>query len=316
MIAASIRIGTRGSPLALAQTQTVRALLAAARPALAAPDALNVVVIRTTGDQIQDRPLAEIGGKGLFSREIDEAMLAGRIDLAVHSVKDLPTWLPDGVTLGAVLPREDPRDVLITAGTGKELGLEGLPDGAVIGTSSLRRQAQLLARRPDLRVIPLRGNVHTRLRRIEEGELSATLLALAGLRRLGLTRIGLPLSATEMVPAVGQAAIGVTCRSDDDVSLELLAAIGDRTAAIEVAAERAMLAELDGSCRTPIAGLARIDAQIEGGTSLMIDGLVARPDGSQLLRGRRTGAAGDADAMGRDLGTELRRRAGPGFFQP
>lgn len=329
MNAASIRIGTRGSPLALAQTHAVRALLADARPALAAPDALAVVVIRTTGDQIQDRPLTEIGGKGLFSREIDEAMLAGRIDLAVHSVKDLPTWLPDGITLGAVLPREDPRDVLITAGAGKEpgpVGLDGLPDGAVVGTSSLRRQAQLLARRPDLRVIPLRGNVQTRLRRIEQGELSATLLALAGLRRLGLTGTGSPLSIAEMLPAVGQAAIGVTCRSDDDASLELLAAIGDRTAAIEVAAERAMLAELDGSCRTPIAGLARIEAQvdarIEGGTSLRIDGLVARPDGTQLLRGGRVGAAGDADAMtdadamGRDLGTELRRRAGPGFFQP
>jgi hydroxymethylbilane synthase len=300
-----IRIGTRGSPLALAQTEIVRARIAAALPALAEPGTFEVVVIRTTGDKVQDRPLVEIGGKGLFSKEIDEAMLAGRIDLAVHSVKDLPTWLPAGILLGAVLPREDPRDVLIAS----VARIADLPSGAVVGTSSPRRRAQVLARRPDLQVVPLRGNVHTRLRKATSGEVAATLLARAGLRRLGLGETGTVLDPEEMLPAVGQGAIGVTCREDDGKMRVLAATATDPAAAAEVSAERAMLAALGGSCRTPIGGLARADA-----AGLHLRGLVARPDGSRLLLGERRGPADAGEAMGEDLGQELRSRAGPDFF--
>jgi hydroxymethylbilane synthase len=312
-MSAALRIGTRGSPLALAQTETVRVRLAQVEPALN-EEALNeagaveIVVIRTTGDKVLDRPLADIGGKGLFSKEIDEAMLAGRIDLAVHSVKDLPTWLPDGIVLAAVLPREDPRDVLIAP----VAHLAELPAGAVVGTASLRRQAQVLACRPDLRVVALRGNVHTRLRKVTDGEVTATLLARAGLKRLGLDGTGVVLSEDEMLPAVGQGAIGVTCRAGDERARALLARIDDAAAAVEIATERAMLAALDGSCRTPIGGLARAGA----GGALRLRGLVAKPDGSVLLAGRREGAVGDAVAIGDDLGRDLRGRAGAAFFEP
>jgi hydroxymethylbilane synthase len=301
-----IRIGTRGSPLALAQTEIVRASIAAALPALAEPAAFEVVVIRTTGDRVQDRPLHEIGGKGLFSKEIDEAMLTGRIDLAVHSVKDLPTRLPAGILLGAVLPREDPRDVLIASVS----RTADLPSGAVFGTSSPRRQAQVLARRSDLQVVPLRGNVHTRLRKAAAGEVAATLLARAGLRRLGLGETGAALDPEEMLPAVGQGAIGITCSEDDGEMRAVAAAVSDAAATAEVSAERAMLAALGGSCRTPIAGLARADAA----GLLQLRGLVARPDGSLLLAGERRGPADAGEAMGEDLGRELRSRAGPEFF--
>jgi hydroxymethylbilane synthase len=300
-----MRIGTRGSPLALAQTAIVCARIAAALPALAEPGGFEVVVIRTTGDKVQDRPLHDIGGKGLFSKEIDEAMLAGRIDLAVHSVKDLPTWLPDGILLGAVLPREDPRDVLIAS----VARIADLPSGAVVGTSSPRRRAQVLARRPDLQVVPLRGNVHTRLRKTACGEVAATLLARAGLRRLGLGEAGTVLDPEEMLPAVGQGAIGVTCREDDGEMRALAATVTDPAAAAEVSAERAMLVVLDGSCRTPIGGLARAHA-----AELHLRGLIARPDGSRLLLGERRGPADAGEAMGKDLGQELRSRAGPDFF--
>jgi hydroxymethylbilane synthase len=265
-----------------------------------------VVVIRTTGDKVQDRPLHDIGGKGLFSKEIDEAMLAGRIDLAVHSVKDLPTWLPDGILLGAVLPREDPRDVLIAS----VARIVDLPSGAVVGTSSPRRRAQVLVRRPDLQVVPLRGNVQTRLAKAATGEVAATLLARAGLRRLGLGDAGTVLDPDEMLPAVGQGAIGVTCREDDVDMRAVVATATDAAASAEVSAERAMLAVLDGSCRTPIGGLARAEA-----AGLHLRGLIARPDGSHLVSGARHGAADAAEAMGEDLGQELRSRAGPGFFE-
>jgi len=306
MTLAPIRIGTRGSPLALAQTHIVEAMLLAAHPALREPGAIEIIVIRTTGDRVLDRPLADVGGKGLFSKEIDEAMLDGRIDLGVHSIKDLPTWLPPGLLLAAVLPREDPRDVLIGGAT----NIASLPQGAVVGTSSPRRQAQVLAFRPDLRVALLRGNVHTRLRKVAEGAVTATLLALAGLRRLDLPAVGAVLEPEEMLPAVGQGAVGVTCRGDDEELRALLAMIDHAGSSCEVTAERAMLAALDGSCRTPIGGLARRDA----GEALSLRGLVARPDGTQLLRADRLGGFGDAEAMGRDLGCELRTRAGDGFF--
>jgi hydroxymethylbilane synthase len=309
MTTTPLRIGTRGSPLALAQTEEVRSRLAAAHPGLAEPGVLETVVIRTTGDKVFDRPLADIGGKGLFTKEIDEAMLAGGIDVAVHSMKDLPTWLPDGIVLACTLPREDPRDALICAGA---RSLARLPAGSVVGTASLRRKAQILHRRPDLRVVPVRGNVHTRLRKVAAGEVDATLLALAGLRRLGMGDAATAvIEPDEMLPAVAQGAIGLTCRTGDRSVRDLLAALDHPETTARVTAERAMLEVLDGSCRTPIAALAEVD----GTGELTLRGLVARPDGSELLETARAGRAEDARSIGRDAGEELRRRAGPGFFE-
>jgi len=301
-----LRIGTRGSPLALAQAHQVQALLAALPP-LAAPEATTIVVIRTTGDRITDRPLAEAGGKGLFTKEIEQALQDRQIDLAVHSMKDVPTWLPDGLHIPCMLPREDPRDALFArAGT----SLATLPEGAVVGTASLRRMAQALARRPDLKLVPLRGNVGTRVDKLRRGEVDATFLALAGLRRLGRDHEATAvLSAEEMLPAVGQGAIGIECRIDDSDVNSLLAALNDATTFTCVAAERALLAVLDGSCRTPIAALARIQ-----GARMTLQGRIARPDGTQLLDALRAGATGDARALGEDAGAELRARGGPDFF--
>ena len=306
MSAPRLRIGTRGSRLAQTQTELVCRALAAAHPALAAPGALDLVVIRTTGDRVTDRPLAELGGKGLFCKEIEAALLERRVDLAVHSIKDLPTWLPEGLVLGAVLEREDPRDVLIAR---TPATIADLPEGAVIGTASVRRKAQLLAHRPDLRVVNFRGNVDTRLRKLAAGEVDATLLALAGLRRLGLEDAGVVLAPEQMLPAVGQGALGVECRADDAGSLSLLAAIDHPASAACVRAERALLAALDGSCHTPIAGHAEIAAG-----RLHLRALIARQDGTECLRAERIGLPGDAERLGRDAGTELRARAGPGFF--
>jgi hydroxymethylbilane synthase len=301
-----LRIGTRGSRLARTQTDLVCRALAAAHPELGAPDVLEVVTIRTTGDRVTDRPLAELGGKGLFCKELEAALLERRIDLAVHSVKDLPTWLPAGLVLGAVLEREDPRDVLLAR---PPAPIAALPEAAVIGTASVRRTAQLLAKRPDLRVVSFRGNVETRLRKLAAGEVDATLLALAGLRRLGIDHGGVVLAPEEMLPAVGQGAIGIECRVDDEASLALLAAIDHAASSACVRAERALLAALDGSCHTPIAGYA--DMCDEG---LHLRALIARPDGSACLRTGRTGAPADAETLGRDAGEELRQRAGAGFF--
>ncbi len=323
-----LRIGTRGSPLALAQAEEARARLVQTQPALGAPGAAEIVVIKTTGDRILDRPLAEVGGKGLFTKEIDEALLDRRIDLAVHSVKDLPTWLPEPIVLAATLAREDPRDALIASGVET---IAALPEGCVVGTSSLRRQAQILHHRPDLRVVPLRGNVATRLRKVADGALGATMLAVAGLNRLGrLGRLGRldggvgggvgaaedairPVATEVMLPAVGQAAIGVTCREDDEAVRMLLATVDDRRTHVCISAERAMLTVLDGSCRTPIAGLALVDDTL---ATLRLSGLIARPDGSQLITGRRSGGIDDALRLGRELGLELRAEGGPGFFAP
>ena len=254
-----------------------------------------------------DRPLAELGGKGLFCKEIEAALLARRIDLAVHSMKDLPTWLPEGLVIGAVLARADPRDVLIgRAGA----DIDGLPAGAVIGTASVRRRAQLLARRPDLRVVDFRGNVETRLRKLAAGEADAALLALAGLTRLGIAPAGAVILAPEvMLPAVGQGAIGIECRADDARARALLAAIDDPASSACLRAERALLAALDGSCQTPIAGHAELH-----GEELSLRALIARPDGSECLRTARRGAIADGEALGRDAGRELKARAGPGFF--
>ena len=303
-----LRLGTRGSPLALAQSKETRRRLAAADPALADDGAVEIIVIQTTGDAVQDRTLAEVGGKGLFTKEIDEALLDRRIDLAVHSMKDVPTWLPDGIVIAAMLERQDPRDVFISPHAET---LAGLAPGAVVGTASLRRQAQVLHRRPDLVVEPFRGNVQTRLRKLDAGEADATLLALAGLRRLGLADdTGQAVATDEILPAVGQGAIGITCRTDDDGTRQSLAAIDHPPTTLSVIAERAMLEVLDGSCRTPIAGLAEID----GKGDLALRALIARPDGSEVLETDRRAAATEAAAIGRDAGDELRRRAGPGFL--
>jgi hydroxymethylbilane synthase len=303
-------IGTRGSPLALAQTHEVRDRLAAANPALAHDGAISIEVIKTTGDMVLDRALAEIGGKGLFTRELDDAMLAGRIDLAVHSMKDVPTWLPDGIVLPCILEREDPRDTFISLTADN---LAGLPAGSVVGTASLRRQAQILHRRPDLKVAVFRGNVQTRLRKLDAGEVDATMLALAGLKRLGKMDVATAIfEPEEILPAVAQGAIGITCRSGDVRAMEFLAPLNHAPTMARVTAERALLAVLDGSCRTPIAALAEITPQ--GDMSLRA--LVARPNGTDLMETSRLGPISQAEAMGDDAGTELRDRAGPGFFDP
>jgi hydroxymethylbilane synthase len=301
-----LRLGTRGSKLALVQAGLVRDALAASVPTLAEPGAIEIVIIKTTGDAIQDRPLSEAGGKGLFVKEIEEALLARRVDAAVHSMKDMPTVQPAGLAIAAFLPREDARDVLI-AGNVKRIA--DLGPGAVVGTSALRRRAQLLHRRPDLQIVNLRGNVDTRLAKREAGVVEATVLALAGLKRLGLGHLGAPISEEDMLPAVGQGAVCIECRAGDAAVRDALAAIDHRATAICVAAEHAMLCVLDGSCRTPIAGHATVTPD-----DLHLRGLIAKPDGSALLAAERRGTAAEAEAMGRDLGHELLRRGGPGFL--
>ncbi len=307
----SLTIATRGSPLALAQTHQVRDRLAASHPDLAVPGAIEIRIIKTTGDTVQDRPLAEIGGKGLFTKEIEEALLAGEADLAVHSMKDVATWLPDGLEIACLLPREDPRDAWF-AGDGA--GPDTLPSGAVVGTASLRRQAQILARRPDLKVVTLRGNVATRLRKLEEGQVHATLLAVAGLRRLGRgADIRRVLDPEEMLPAVAQGAVGVEVRAEDTVVRDLLAPLHCPATALRVAAERGLLEMLDGSCRTPIAALA--EPASDG--ALHLEALAALPDGSELHRISRHEPAATSEAaaaLGADAGAELKGRLGSGFF--
>jgi hydroxymethylbilane synthase len=301
-----LRIGTRGSPMALSQTEQVRDRLLAAHPELTAPGMVEIVTIRTTGDRVQDRRLAEIGGKGLFSKEIDEALLDRRVDLAVHSLKDLETWLPDGVEIACILPRDDPRDAFLSR---TAPSFAALPQGAVIGTASLRRQAQLLRRRPDLKVVPIRGNANTRIRKLEAGEVDATLLALCGLQRIGLAdRATEILSCEIMLPAVGQGALAVECRAGDESVRQLLAPLHDPLSAACAAAERAMLAVLDGSCHTPIAALAEIS-----GDRLAIEGRLLTADGSGEIRLRRAGGIAEADAIGSALGADLRRDASPEF---
>ena len=302
-----LRIGTRGSPLAMAQTLAARDALAAAVPVLAEPGAIEIAEIKTTGDAILDRPLADVGGKGLFTKELDVALLDGRVDIAVHSIKDVETFLPDGIALAACLEREDPRDALIAPGIG---GLADLPEGSVVGTASLRRQAQLLNRRPDLKVTLIRGNVQTRLKKLAAGDCDATMLALAGLNRLGMAETATAILAPEeMLPAVGQGAVGITCRMDDTRVLEWLAAVDHTETHVRTSAERALLAALDGSCRTPIGGLCEFTDD-----GLRLRGLVARPDGSEMFETERRGAVADAAAMGDDAGRELRARAGDDLF--
>jgi hydroxymethylbilane synthase len=302
---AQFTIGTRGSPLALAQAEEVRRRIA--DRGLAALDAITVMPIRTTGDRITDRPLAEAGGKGLFTKEIDEALLAGRVNVAVHSAKDMPTVLPDGIVIAACLPRADVRDAFISTMARR---LADLPPGAIVGTSSLRRIALARRARPDLRIVNLRGNVDTRLRKIAEGEAHATLLAAAGLTRLGLLdRAASFLEPDEWLPAVGQGVIAIVARANDAATLRHLAAIDHRDSSVALAAERAYLTVLDGSCRTPIGGLARI---VSG--QLWFRGIILKPDGSAAHETARQGAVADAERIGADAGAELARRGGPDFF--
>ena len=301
----NLRIGTRGSPLALAQAELTKSRLEQAWPDLIGK--IEISVIHTTGDQVQDRALAQIGGKGLFTKEIDEAQLAQRVDIAVHSMKDVPTVLPDGLFGAALLPREDVRDALIAKSA---RSIAELPKGAVVGTASLRRGAQILRRRPDLKVVPFRGNVQTRLRKLHEGQVDATLLAMAGLIRLGLD---LPeataLEIGEMLPAVAQGAIGITCRADDQRACELLAVLDHHPTRLEVAAERAFLKVLDGSCRTPIAGLARLK-----GNDIQFTGMILLPDGSEAHDVAVHGSAADAKALGTAAGEDLLACCGRNFL--
>ena len=306
MQAAPIRIGTRGSPLALAQARDVARRLQQAHGL--GEDATELVIIKTSGDRITDRPLAEAGGKGLFTKEIEEALLAGDIDLAVHSMKDVPTLLPENLVISTVLQREDPRDAFISIKYG---ALGDLPEGVAVGTSSLRRQAQVLHRRPDLKVVGFRGNVETRLLKLDKGVADATFLACAGLNRLGLTQhIREPISADVMLPAVAQGAVGIEIRVDDAETAHLVAPLNDEATALCVAAERAFLLRLDGSCRTPIAALAELD-----GTALRLRGEILTPDGRQRHAGERIGEAASGPGMGEELASELLSMAGPDFFR-
>ena len=303
---AKMRIGTRGSPLALAQANEVRDLLISNHDDLG-PDNVEIVVISTKGDRVQDRALSEIGGKGLFTEEIEDGLADGSLDIAVHSMKDMPTELPEGLVIPCLLPREDVRDVFISD---KAARLEDLPEGAVIGSASLRRQAQIRHRRPDLKVVTFRGNVQSRLRKLGEGEVDATLLARAGLNRLDMEHVATEtLSVDQMLPAVAQGAIGIECRDGDQRVLDYLAPLACVDTMACVTAERAVLAALDGSCRTPIAAMATLD-----GDDLSLRALVLRPDGSEALETTRQGKASDAQALGQDAGEELKRRAGPDFM--
>ena len=307
--AAPLRIGTRGSPLALAQARQTRTRL---MTAFQLPeDAFEIVVIKTTGDDRslieRDIALKELGGKGLFTKEIEEDMLSAKIDIAVHSMKDMPVDQPKGLLLDCYLPREDVRDAFVSLAHDS---LDALPEGAVVGSSSLRRRAQLAVRRPDLKVVEFRGNVQTRMKKLGDGVAEATFLAMAGLRRLGMDEVvKSALETTDMLPAVAQGAIGIERRADDTRTQAMLDAIHDGPTGQRLAAERAFLKGLDGSCQTPIAGLAELD-----GGALRLRGEILRPDGSEVLTDDRTAPIEDGAALGAEMAADLRKRAGPGFF--
>tara|TARA_R110002167_G_scaffold366382_1_gene595632 strand:+ start:18910 stop:19845 length:936 start_codon:yes stop_codon:yes gene_type:complete len=300
-----LKIGTRGSPLALAQAFETRARLAAAFDL--PHDAFAVVVIKVTGDVIQDRALKEIGGKGLFTREIEEALLDGSIDIAVHSMKDMPVAQPKGLLLDTYLPREDVRDAFVSLTHDR---IADLAQGATVGTSSLRRRAQLLARRPDLKIVEFRGNVQTRLKKLGDNLAEATFLAMAGLNRLGMDNVKrTAIEVDEMLPAIAQGAIGIERRLDDSRIADMLVAIHDGSTGQRLAAERAFLAALDGSCETPIGGL----ADLAGGT-LRLRGEILRTDGSEVLRDDATAPIADGAELGREMAAKLLKIAGPGFL--
>jgi hydroxymethylbilane synthase len=301
-----IRVGTRGSRLALWQAGAVRDALAAAQGSGA--EKTEIVPIKTSGDRIRDRPLSEAGGKGLFSKEIEVALLAGEIDLAVHSAKDMETFLRDGLMIGACLEREDARDALVAKSAAS---IEALPEGARIGSASLRREALLRRARPDLQVVLLRGNVPTRVAKVESGELDATLLAAAGLNRIGLEgKISALLPLEEFPPACGQGTIAIECRADDVRIRDMLAAIDHGESSVSLACERAFLAALDGSCKTPIAGYARIEAG-----ALRFDGIILSEDGRESYEASGSGDPAKAAEIGRRAGEDMRRKAPSSFLK-
>jgi len=304
-----LRIGTRGSPLAMAQAFETRRRLIEEFPELEEDGAIEICVMKTQGDMILDKSLMELGGKGLFTKELDTALLGDEVDICVHSMKDVPTWLPDGTVLPCNLPREDTNDAFITANGIKTV--KDLPDGSVIGTASLRRQAQLLSQNPTLKCVNFRGNVQTRLRKLEDGVVDATLLAIAGLKRMDMQDCATAvLEWDEMLPAVAQGAIGIQCRSDDERSLKYIDALNCMDTHVCVNCERAFLEALDGNCKTPIAGQAKI---IDG--KIVFRGLIAMPDGSEKYCTESTGAIEDAVKIGKEAGEELKAQAGDKFFQ-
>ena len=305
---AIVTIGTRGSPLALAQAYETKRLLGLKFPELAVEGAVDIAKIMTKGDSILNQALSEIGGKGLFTKELDIALLDKDVDICVHSMKDVPTWLPEGTVLPCNLEREETNDVFICK---KYKTLKDLPDGSVIGSASLRRQAQLLAANPTLKVVNFRGNVQTRLKKIENEVVDATLLALAGLKRLNMNEVledSQIIEWDEMLPAVAQGAIGIQCRSDDERSLKYLAGLNHQPTKTEVDCERAFLAELDGNCRTPIAGQAKI---VDG--KIHFTGIISKPDGTDMIRVENKGEIADAVKIGTDAGKEVKSIAGDNF---
>lgn len=305
-----LRIGTRGSPLAMAQAFETRRRLQAEFPELNQDGAIEICVLKTQGDMILDKSLMELGGKGLFTKELDVALLGNEVDICVHSMKDVPTWLPEGTVLPCNLPREDTNDAFITKGN-EIKRIEDLPDGAVIGTASLRRQAQLLAKNPTLKCVNFRGNVQTRLRKLNDGVVDATLLAIAGLKRMDMDKHATAvLDWDEMLPAVAQGAIGIQCRSDDERSLEYIKALNHHDTKVCVDCERAFLEALDGNCKTPIAGQARV---VDG--KIKFRGLIAMPDGSRKFEIESEGEIADAKDIGRKAGEKLKADAGEKFFE-
>ena len=305
-----LRIGTRGSPLALAQAYETRKRLIEQFPELDKEGAIEICVLKTQGDMILDKSLMELGGKGLFTKELDTALLGNEVDICVHSMKDVPTWLPDGTVLPCNLPREDTNDAFIYK-DGSVKRIEDLPDGSVIGTASLRRQAQLMAKNPTLKCVNFRGNVQTRLRKLDDGVVDATLLAIAGLKRMDMDGCATSvLDWDEMLPAVAQGAIGIQCREDDERSLKYIKALNHPETKACVDCERSFLEALDGNCKTPIAGQARI---VDG--KIVFRGLIAMPDGSLKYETTAEGAVEDAASIGRKAGEELKAEAGEKFFQ-
>jgi len=299
-----LRIGSRGSPLALAQTGKVIQTLKNIHSRLREKNAIEIIVINTTGDRIRNQLLAELGGKGLFTKELDEALFRKEIDIAVHSMKDVPTVLPEGIVLHAIMTREDVRDAFVSS---KAASLKDLPPDSSIGTASLRRKSQILNCRPDLRIVPLRGNVDTRLKKIKEGEIDATLLAYAGLKRLGRNNVVTELIDTSVIlPAVGQGALAATCLESDPHANNYLTSLWELPTAASILAERAMLAVLDGSCHTPIGGLARPDGQ----GNLKLHGLITSPDGTEKVDGTDTAPITDAENLGKTVGERLLTKAG------
>lgn len=305
-----LRIGTRGSPLAMAQAYETRRRLQEEFPELCEDGAIEICVLKTQGDMILDKSLMELGGKGLFTKELDVALLGNEVDICVHSMKDVPTWLPEGTILPCNLPREDTNDAFIHK-DGSVKRIEDLPDGSVIGTASLRRQAQILAKNPTLKCVNFRGNVQTRLRKLDDGVVDATLLAIAGLKRMDMDGCATSvLEWDEMLPAVAQGAIGIQCRSDDERAKKYIDALNHKETKVCVDCERAFLEALDGNCKTPIAGQARI---VDG--KVHFRGLIAMPDGSQKFETEASGEIEDAKKIGREAGEKLKAEAGEKFFQ-